>query len=68
MNHELLTKLFESSTGMTFPTRSVHYEYRSLSASNLHAFAKAVVKECENFTDEHTAVFMNKHFDILDKT
>ena len=61
MNTELLNKLFESSTGMSFPTRSIHYEYRSLSVSNLQDFAKAVVKECENFTNKE---LMKKHFDI----
>ena len=62
MNTELLKKLFETSTGLSFPSRSTHYEYRSLSASNLHNFAKAIIEECGNFTDKE---LMKKHFDIM---
>lgn len=63
MNKEVIVRLFEESTGKTYPECK---SYRGLGTFDIDEFAKTIVKECEKFTNKTTALFMRKHFGLED--
>ena len=73
MNYGLLTKLWEESTGTSYPNAG---QYRSVANYNIESFAKSVIEECiksanESDSDEcgYVAWYMiEKKFEIKDKT